>query len=102
VIDRCFNPVCRRELIYLQDGRVVRVIRRKDDDVSVEHYWLCGPCYDTHDFEFPADGSITIRERRGSDCRDDFYFQDVVLPERLQTGRDRTAEKAPRPEREVL
>lgn len=88
VIDRCFNPACRRNLLYLQDGRVVRIMRGKADNTSVEHYWLCGPCYATHDFEFPADGPVTIRERLGGDRRNDFYFHDIVLPERRETKRD--------------
>jgi hypothetical protein len=69
LIDRCFNPGCRRVLSHLQDGRVVRIMRRKDDDIPVEHYWLCGACYATHDFEFRADGSVTIREKLGSGRR---------------------------------
>lgn len=82
MIDRCFNPACRRELRYLQDGRVVRVIRGKAEDASVEHYWLCGPCYATHDFEFPSDGSVALRDRSGGDHTDQFYLRDVLLPER--------------------
>jgi hypothetical protein len=87
VIDRCFNPACKRKLDYLRDGRVVRVSRKKDEDISVEHYWLCGPCYETHDFEFPADGSVLIRERSGSQHRGEFYFNDVLLPEWRKTKR---------------
>ena len=67
MIDRCFNPACKRSLEYLRDGRVVRVIRGKDENTSVEHYWLCGPCFHTHDFEIPADGSVVSRERFGRD-----------------------------------
>jgi hypothetical protein len=44
MIDRCFNPACKRSLEYLRDGRVVRVIRGKDENISVEHYWLSGLC----------------------------------------------------------
>ena len=87
MIDRCFNPACGRKLDYLQDGRVVRVAREKDDNITVEHYWLCGPCYENHDFEFPPDGSVKIRERSGSRNTDEFYFHDVVLPERKKMKR---------------
>jgi hypothetical protein len=58
MIDRCFNPTCKRSMKYLRDGRVVRVLRGKDEDISVEHYWLCGPRFHTHDFEFSAAGSV--------------------------------------------
>lgn len=82
MIERCFNPACRRKLDYLRDGRVVRVIRGKDENLSVEHYWLCGRCYATHDFEFLVDGSVTLRDRSGNGHTDEFYFHDVVLPQR--------------------
>ena len=87
MIDRCFNPACRRNLSHLRDGRVVRVIRGKGENLSVEHYWLCGPCYETHDFEFPADGSVALRERPGTGHTDEFYFHDVPLPARRRVKR---------------
>ena len=87
MIDRCFNPVCKRKLDYLRDGRVVRVTQAKGDVVTVEHFWLCGPCYENHDFEFPVDGSVQIRERAGSRHREEFYFHDVVVPERRKIKR---------------
>jgi len=81
MIDRCFNPVCKRKLHYLQDGRVVRVIRGKDENASVEHYWLCGPCYESYDFEFLGDGSVTLKARSGEHL-EEVYIGDVVLPDR--------------------
>lgn len=87
MLDRCFNPACKRKLDYLRDGRVVRVIRGKGEDISVEHYWLCGPCFHTHDFEFPADGLVALRERPGRDHTGEVYFHDVLLLERqTETG----------------
>lgn len=86
MIDRCFNPACRRTLDYLRDGRVVRVIRGKNEDMSVEHYWLCGPCYLTHDFEFPPDGTVSLR-MRANDSHEEFFLHDVVLPERRRGKR---------------
>lgn len=87
MIDRCFNPVCKRMLHYLQDGRVVRVIRGKDDNVSVEHYWLCGPCFATYDFEFSPEGSVTIKARAGGEQTSEFNFSDVLLPEQRSAKR---------------
>jgi hypothetical protein len=87
MIDRCFNPDCSRKLHYLRDGRIVRVIRGKGDSVSLEHYWLCGLCYMTHDFLFPEDGSVTLRDRLGHKHEDDFCLRDVVLPERRTVQR---------------
>jgi hypothetical protein len=34
MIDRCFNPACRRNLRYLRDGRVVRVIRLSTGEIG--------------------------------------------------------------------
>jgi hypothetical protein len=87
MIDRCFNPVCKRKLHYLQDGRVVRVIRGKDENASVEHYWLCGPCYESYDFEFGSDGSVSLKTRSGREPAEEFYFRDVLLPERRSSRR---------------
>lgn len=63
MIDKCFNPTCDREMRYLRDGRVVRVIRREDDKTVVQHYWLCGSCYDAFDFAFLPDGEVIIEPR---------------------------------------
>jgi hypothetical protein len=82
MIDRCFNPVCKRKLLYLQDGRVVRVIRGKDENISVEHYWLCGPCYESYDFDFPGDGSVALKARTSSEHLEEVYLRDVLLPDR--------------------
>jgi hypothetical protein len=86
MIDRCFNPVCKRKLHYLQDGRVVRVARGNGEDVSVEHYWLCGPCYAAYDFEFSPDGSVTIKARAGEQTHE-YLLDDVLLPERRSPKR---------------
>jgi hypothetical protein len=88
MIDRCFNPACRRKLQYLRDGRVVRILREKNDNISVEHYWLCGACYHSHDFEFPSDGSVRLKARSGPEVAEtEVYFGDVLLPERRSARR---------------
>src|ERR1700722_8405028 len=87
MIDRCFNPLCRRTLQYLRDGRVVRVIRGKDADISVEHYWLCGACYEDHNFAFSPDGAVSLELRSHEEHADEFNFRDVVLSERRKNKR---------------
>jgi hypothetical protein len=87
MIDSCFNPACRRELHYLRDGRVVRVIRGKEEDLSVEHYWLCGPCYETNDFVFSPDGAVSLGVKSRGAYADEFHFRDVLLPERRSARR---------------
>ena len=95
MIDRCFNPVCRRTLQYLRDGRVVRVIRGKDADVSVEHYWLCGACYEDHNFVFSPDGAVSLELRSHEEHADEFTFRDVVLPERRKNTRAPGVDRKP-------
>ena len=60
MIDRCFNPDCRRKLHYLRDGRVVRVITGKGEQEVLEHFWLCGPCYEEYNFAFPPSGEVVL------------------------------------------
>jgi hypothetical protein len=64
MIDRCFNPGCRRKLKYLRDGRVVRSMNPEGVDTVVEHFWLCGPCYGEFNFAFPPDGGVALMERK--------------------------------------
>jgi hypothetical protein len=87
MIDRCFNSNCRKRLDYLRDGRVVRVIRRKDDDLLIEHFWLCGACYALYDFEFTTEGAVKIREKSVRESISEWNIQDVMLPERRQARR---------------
>jgi len=79
MIDKCFNPACERELRYLRDGRVIRVIRSEDDQTIVQHYWLCGTCYDVFDFAFLSDGEV-ILERRPHPHSDKVQIGDILLP----------------------
>ena len=78
----CFNPACNRELRYLRDGRVVRVLRGNNEQPSMEHYWLCGACYQIYDFLFPPDGTVIPGSKAHGDHADEFHFRDVLLPER--------------------
>jgi len=84
----CFNPACNRELRYLRNGRIVRVIRGSNENPSLEHYWLCGQCYQRHDFDFPSDGSVALRTRSGKNDTDEFYLRDVLLPDRRSVHRE--------------
>lgn len=63
MIDHCFNPACGRELRYLREGRVVRLVGTKPGPPDIKHYWLCGKCYELYDFVFDSDGNLTIGAR---------------------------------------
>jgi hypothetical protein len=63
MISECLNPACRRELRYLRDGRVVRVVHGLPAQVSVEHFWLCGDCYLNYNFKLSVDGEVTLSRR---------------------------------------
>lgn len=86
----CFNPACNRELRYLRDGRVVRVIRGKSEDPSMEHYWLCGFCYQLHDFVFPRDGTVILGTKAQGAHADEFHIRDIRLPDRRIAKKGKT------------
>ena len=97
MIMNCLNPACSRELRYLRDGRVVRVIRGKDEEASMEYYWLCGACYQIYDFVFPPDGTVVLGNRSHADHADEFEFRDVRLPERRGDKRASGVNREPYP-----
>lgn len=63
MISECMNPNCRKQLIYLRSGRVIRMVRVERERVLVEHFWLCGDCYAGYDFSFAPDGKVSIAKR---------------------------------------
>ena len=66
MISECFNPSCRRELTYLRDGRVVRIIRDDPGGAHrVEHFWLCGSCHLQYDFCFTDDKLLSLEPEMG-------------------------------------
>ncbi len=79
MIDRCFNPDCRRKLHYLRDGRVVRVITGKDEQQVLEHFWLCGPCYEEYNFAFPPTGEVILEHKPKIKQSEEFHFGEVVI-----------------------
>ena len=81
MIDKCFNPDCGKPMRYLRDGRVVRVLRRDSDRTLVQHFWLCGDCYDVYDFTFPPGGEVVL-ERRVQPHSDKVQIGDVLLVSR--------------------
>ncbi len=79
MIDRCFNPDCRRKLHYLRDGRVVRVIAGEGEHEVIEHFWLCGPCYEEYDFAFPPGGEVILERKPRTKRSEEFHFGEVVI-----------------------
>jgi hypothetical protein len=76
MIDRCFNPACNKELHYLRDGRAVRAIHGKGENTSLEHYWLCGSCCQSHEFLFPSHGKVKLGIRAERQAPDESYFDE--------------------------
>jgi hypothetical protein len=93
MIDNCFNPVCNKELRYLRDGRIVRIDRGSGNGATFAHYWLCGPCYNSYDFSFSANGSVTLRPQpvRSDGTRPRLNLADVRGPERRSSPRKEPA-----------
>jgi hypothetical protein len=81
MIDRCFNPDCKRKLHYLRDGRVVRVLHGKDKQAIPEHYWLCGPCYEEYNFAFPPHGGVILEHKPKIEQSKEFHFAEVLIPD---------------------
>jgi hypothetical protein len=98
MIDRCFNPNCRRQLHYLRDGRVVRVLTGAESSRTTEHFWLCGPCFEEYDFVLHPGGKVSIEARPRPPQSVDYFFADVTLPEMERPPRpaviDRTRREA--------
>jgi len=65
MINVCYNSECKKELRYLRDGRVVRIIHGNGDEARLEHFWLCGPCSSKYEFVFEPDGPVSLKHRRG-------------------------------------
>lgn len=57
MLNKCANPSCSTELVYLREGKIFMVDQpqqlqatetagsgKKALPARVEHFWLCGPC----------------------------------------------------------
>lgn len=64
MVNACYNSECNKELRYLREGRVVRIVHDDGDQARVEHFWLCGPCSRAYEFIFEPDGSIGLKHGR--------------------------------------
>jgi hypothetical protein len=64
MVNACHNPECKKELHYLREGRVVRIVHGEGDAARLEHFWLCGPCCRMYEFVFERDGSVSLKVRR--------------------------------------
>lgn len=69
MIDVCYNPECSKELHYLTEGRIVRIVHSQGDEERLEHFWLCGPRSEAFEFVFEADDSVSLKRRH--DTRSD-------------------------------
>jgi hypothetical protein len=65
MVDVCYNSECKKELHYLREGRIVRIVHGEGDEARLEHFWLCGPCSDAFEFVFEPDGSVNLKHRHG-------------------------------------
>jgi hypothetical protein len=63
MITECMNPECRKELHYLRSGRVVRVVHHEQEQLRVEHFWLCGDCHVNYDFRFSGESQVLLTRR---------------------------------------
>lgn len=65
MFSKCANPSCKADFDY-QQGRFYRFHRRPLDDGqppnthSVQHFWLCGKCCETHCLKYAEGGGVLI------------------------------------------
>jgi hypothetical protein len=81
MVTHCYNSACRKELHYLREGRVVRILHGDGEDARVEHFWLCGTCSEHFEFVFTPDGSVALGSRSKPRCSLDLDVQDDLLLE---------------------
>jgi hypothetical protein len=63
MISQCSNAECRKPLLHLNDGRVIRTIKHVNDMNEIQHFWLCGDCYMIYDFSVTEDGDVSCKRR---------------------------------------
>jgi hypothetical protein len=81
MVTHCYNSACRKELHYLREGRVVRVLHGEGEDARVEHFWLCGKCSEQFEFVFSPEGSVTLGSRAKRRFSPDLSVKDDLLLE---------------------
>ena len=68
MLDKCANPECLMPIDYKQD-RFVRFRRicvaneTPANAHSVQHFWLCGRCAETHTLRYHKEYGVLIRLR---------------------------------------
>ena len=66
MLDKCTNPECSAQFDYKQ-GRYFRFRRAcaanqaPANTHSVEHFWLCGRCAETHALQYHKEHGVVIR-----------------------------------------
>jgi len=63
MISQCMNSECGKPLRYLNNGRVIRTIKRTDGALAIQHFWLCGECYVLYDFSVSNGGDVAYSRR---------------------------------------
>ncbi len=69
MVSHCFNPKCRKPLLYLREGKIY-VFELRDPAAlpskrgslarRLEHFWLCGPCSEAFRMEKAGDNSVRV------------------------------------------
>lgn len=72
MLSKCANPECSTPFVYLRDGKVFRVekrarpvsVSRAKPPLSVEHFWLCGQCWQTHTLDSGPNGEVRVLPKK--------------------------------------
>lgn len=70
MVNQCANPVCKKPLHYLREGRVF-LFSRSSSSVDnhklpsrLEHYWLCGDCSMAFTLEMDDKNGVKLVESK--------------------------------------
>ena len=56
------------------------MITGKGKDEVLEHFWLCGPCYEEYNFAFPPGGEvIRLLKPENRAIQKEFHFGEIVI-----------------------
>ena len=87
MISQCSNNECRKPLLYLDSGRVIRTIKQVHNAIEIQHFWLCGDCYVTYDFSVSDEGLVSyLRRKTPPIVSKEYYSGPKVRPLNALTG----------------
>jgi hypothetical protein len=76
---KCYNPECESPFDY-REGRLVRIAKDApggqpdENQLHIEHYWLCGKCAELFVFDYDAEMNVRIKPRNFEAVKKDKHY----------------------------